>query len=83
LLEVGITEDYALYRNPARRAAEVEIRAWCLMPNHVHLILAPSDPDGLRRALSNAATRPACKAIMDRRRRTILQRAIAPAATAL
>ncbi|MGJ5221407.1 transposase, partial [Bradyrhizobium oligotrophicum] len=26
--------------------------AWCLMPNHVHLILVPSDADGLRRALS-------------------------------
>ena len=25
---------------------------WCLMPNHVHLILVPSDPDGLRRALA-------------------------------
>ena len=24
----------------------------CLMPNHVHLILVPSDPDGLRRALA-------------------------------
>jgi len=24
----------------------------CLMPNHVHRILVPSDPDGLRRALA-------------------------------
>jgi REP-associated tyrosine transposase len=48
-------EDYALYRDLLAshcRAAEVEIWAWCLMPNHVHLILVPSDPDGLRRALS-------------------------------
>jgi putative transposase len=30
----------------------VEVWAWCLMPNHVHLILAPSDADGLRQALA-------------------------------
>jgi len=24
----------------------------CLMPNHVHLILVPSEADGLRRALA-------------------------------
>jgi REP-associated tyrosine transposase len=47
--------DYALYRDLLAencRAAEVEVWAWCLMPNHVHLILVPSDPDGLRRALA-------------------------------
>ena len=48
-------DDYALYRDLLAehcRAAEVEVWAWCLMPNHVHLILVPSDPDGLRRALA-------------------------------
>ena len=38
--------DYALYRNLLAengRAADVEVWAWCLMPNHVHLILVPSD----------------------------------------
>ena len=48
-------EDYALYRNLLGEhcaAAGVEIWSWVLMPNHVHLILAPGDPDGLRRALS-------------------------------
>jgi putative transposase len=48
-------DDYALYRDLLTahcRAAEVEIWAWCPMPNHVHLILVPSDPDGLRRAPS-------------------------------
>jgi putative transposase len=47
--------DYALYRDLLAencRAADVEVWAWCLMPNHVHLILVPSDPDGLRRALA-------------------------------
>jgi putative transposase len=33
-------------------AAEVEIWAYVLMPNHVHLILTPTDVDGLRRALA-------------------------------
>jgi putative transposase len=47
--------DYALYRDllaASCRAAGVEVWAWCLMPSHVHLILVPSDPDGLRRALA-------------------------------
>ncbi len=47
--------DYALYLELLGRhcrAANVSVWAWVLMPNHVHLILAPSDEDGLRRALS-------------------------------
>ncbi len=47
--------DYALYRDLLAEhaaAAGVEVWAWVLMPNHVHLILAPQDTDGLRRALS-------------------------------
>jgi REP-associated tyrosine transposase len=47
--------DYALYRGllaAACHAAEVAVWAWVLMPNHVHLILVPSDADGLRRALA-------------------------------
>jgi len=65
-------EDYALYRDLLAshcRAAEVEIWAWCLMPNHVHLILVPSDPDGLRRALSRVH-RAYAGAIQARRKRT-------------
>src|ERR1700721_367351 len=48
-------QDYALYRDLLAancHVAGVEVWAWCLMPNHVHLILVPSDPDGLRRALA-------------------------------
>jgi putative transposase len=48
-------DDYAIYRDllaASCRAAGVEVWAWCLMPNHVHLILVPSDADGLRRALA-------------------------------
>jgi putative transposase len=48
-------EDYALYRELLGahcRAAAVEVWSYVLMPNHVHLILVPSDEDGLRRALA-------------------------------
>jgi len=35
----------------------VEIWAYCLMPNHVHLIAVPSDAEGLRRAIGEAHRR--------------------------
>ncbi len=38
-------------------AAKVAVWAYCLMPNHVHLILVPSDEDGLRAALGEAHRR--------------------------
>lgn len=44
--------DYVLYLDLLADAAGrsgVEIWAYCLMPNHVHLIAVPSDEDGLRR----------------------------------
>ncbi len=47
--------DYRHYRDALAEhcgAAGVEVWAWCLMPNHVHLILTPRDADGLRRALA-------------------------------
>lgn len=47
--------DYALYRHllgEAARKAEAEIWCYCLMPNHVHIIVTPSDEDGLRRTLT-------------------------------
>ncbi len=49
--------DYARYRDLAAegcRRAGVTVLAWCLMPNHVHLILVPQSGDGLRAALGNA-----------------------------
>jgi REP element-mobilizing transposase RayT len=64
--------DYALYRDLLGehcRAAEVAVWAWCLMPNHVHLVLVPSDDDGLRRALAPVHRRYA-GIIHARRRRT-------------
>jgi putative transposase len=35
----------------------VEIWAYCLMPNHVHLIAVPESEDGLRRAIGEAHRR--------------------------
>jgi len=64
--------DYPLYRDLLGqhcRAAGVEVWAWCLMPNHVHLILVPSDADGLRRVLA-AVHRRYAGIIHARRRRT-------------
>ena len=65
-------DDYELYRDLLAThcaAADVEVWAWCLMPNHVHLILVPSDPDGLRRALSRVH-RSYAGAIQARRNKT-------------
>jgi|SRR5581483_1577909 len=65
-------QDYALYRDllaDGCAAADVAVWAWCLMPNHVHLVLVPSDGDGLRRALAPVHRRYA-GIIHARRRRT-------------
>src|SRR5258708_9892075 len=53
-------DDYAAYRAllaEGCRAAGVAVSAYCLMPTHVHLILTPSDADGLRAALGEAHRR--------------------------
>ena len=52
-------DDFALYRDllaEASEAARVAVWAWVLMPNHVHLILVPGDPEQLarKRRLSEA-----------------------------
>lgn len=39
------------------RRASVEVWAYCLMPNHVHLILTPAREDGLGRAVGEAHRR--------------------------
>jgi len=52
--------DYALYRDLLAQAADLagtEIWAYCLMPNHVHIIVVPSDEDGLRRTFADAHRR--------------------------
>ncbi len=53
-------DDYALYRDllaQACRKFDVAVWAYCLMPNHVHLILCPSDASGLALALSRTHRR--------------------------
>lgn len=52
--------DYALYRDlmaEALAAHAVTCWAWCLMPNHVHLVLEPRDEAGLAKALKRAHQR--------------------------
>lgn len=53
-------DDYALYRRllaEGCQAAKVAVWGYCLMPNHVHLILVPRDADGLRAALGEVHRR--------------------------
>ena len=53
-------EDYALYLKLLRfwcAKAETAVWAWCLMPNHVHLVLVPARPEGLAAALAPAHRR--------------------------
>ena len=52
--------DYQLYRRLIAAAAQrtgAEISAYCLMPNHVHLIVTPTDHDRLRAAFAEAHPR--------------------------
>ena len=53
-------EDYESYLQLMAqfcKAHQVEIWAYCLMPNHVHLIAVPQSADGLRRAIGEAHRR--------------------------
>jgi len=50
-------DDYRTYRELMGEwcgAHQVEIWAYCLMPNHVHLIAVPQSADGLTRAIGEA-----------------------------
>ena len=52
--------DYALYRDllaQSAQRAQAEVWAYCLMPNHVHIIIVPSDEDGLRRTFADTHRR--------------------------
>jgi putative transposase len=53
-------DDYRLYRHllgEECRRAGTRIWAWCLMPNHVHLVLVPADASGLRVAVGETHRR--------------------------
>lgn len=52
--------DYAAYLDLMAewcKQCEVAVWAYCLMPNHVHLIAVPKSEDGLRRAIGEAHRR--------------------------
>lgn len=52
--------DYALYLDLLAQAAEnarAEIWSYCLMPNHVHVIIVPSDENGLARTFGETHRR--------------------------
>jgi putative transposase len=54
------SEDYRNYvalLAAACRRHDSEVWAWCLMPNHVHLIITPATADGLRASLGEAHRR--------------------------
>ncbi|MEO5377093.1 MAG: transposase [Magnetococcus sp. DMHC-6] len=56
-------DDYRYYLNllsEFSRKAGTEVWAYCLMPNHVHLILVPSHGDGLRQTLGEMHRRYTC-----------------------
>ena len=53
-------DDYSHYLRLVKEGCEkarVRCLAWCLMENHVHLVLVPETPDGLRAALADAHRR--------------------------
>ena len=53
-------DDYAAYLSLLGEwcgRCDVEVWAYCLMPNHVHLIVMPDSEDALRRALGEAHRR--------------------------
>lgn len=53
-------DDYRAYialLTDACRRNESEVWAWCLMPNHVHLIMTPATTDGLRASLAETHRR--------------------------
>jgi len=53
-------DDYQAYLDLLKTAlsnSRSKVWAWCLMPSHVHLIVVPRDPDGLRRSVADAHRR--------------------------
>jgi putative transposase len=56
-------EDYKRYiklMSKYTKKAGTEVWAYCLMPNHVHLVMVPGKEDGLRAALGEAHRRYTC-----------------------
>lgn len=52
--------DYALYRDLLAHSAQrsgAQVWCYCLMPNHVHIVIVPSDEDSLRRTFADTHRR--------------------------
>jgi len=49
--ENGDPEFYLSLLHANTRMRDVAVFAYCLMPNHVHLVVVPSDSDGIHRSL--------------------------------
>ena len=55
-----VNDDYGLYNDWLAKSCRengVEVWSYCLMPNHVHLILVPADDTGLSRAIGETHRR--------------------------
>jgi putative transposase len=53
------SEDWRMYKDlltQSCRKYDVDCLAWCLMPNHVHLVLVPPEADSLRAVLASVHT---------------------------
>lgn len=55
--EDGDQEVYLDLLAEQTRKSAVEVWGWCLMPNHVHLIMTPADQTGLARAVGETHRR--------------------------
>ena len=54
------SEDYLYYlelMSQFTRESDTEVWAYCLMPNHVHMVMVPGSEDGLRHSLGEAHRR--------------------------
>jgi putative transposase len=49
--ETGDEDSYLSFLLASARQEKVGVVAYCLMPNHVHLVLVPSTPEGLHHVL--------------------------------
>lgn len=57
-------DDYLTYRDLIAiysSRVDTEVWAYCLMPNHIHLVLVPSDEDGLRSSVAEVHRRYSLK----------------------
>jgi REP element-mobilizing transposase RayT len=55
-----VDDDYSLYKDWLAKSCRqngVAVWSYCLMPNHVHLILVPADATGLSRAIGETHRR--------------------------